>query len=290
MTVRSDLGRRALRAAIRARRQAGVAEDRPLCIFDFAEQNHDVEVWFIDVPSLEGMYQKDSPGRLLVSSHRTPGRQSMTCAHELGHHIFGHGTQVDEYVADSSLSHSLSPDERLARLFASFLLMPGPAVHRTFGEIGADVRTPKPHEVLIASHYLGTSYEALVQHMLRSLDLIDEVTGSRLLRASRKSIVTDLLGESPAQELVAAGDHWSARAVDLSVGDLCLLPAGSQVESHNLVWCRSLSLGDLYEARLPGTTRVEQPDTKWASYVRISRAQFVGRNVYRHMEDPDECR
>ncbi|MFN3166412.1 MAG: ImmA/IrrE family metallo-endopeptidase [Phycisphaeraceae bacterium] len=289
MTVRSNLGRQALRAAIRARRQAGVPEDRPLCVFNFAEEHHDVEVWFVDAPSLEGMYQKDSPGRIFVSSHRTPGRQAMTCAHELGHHIFGHGTQVDEYVENSSLSHNLSPDERLVRLFASFLLMPEPAIQRTFTELGASLNSPEPHEVLIASHYLGTSYEALVRHMHLSLDLIDESTGSRLLKTTRKAIVTNLVGKFPESELVVAGYHWESRAIDLSVGDCCLLPKGTDVEGGKITQRQQLPIGDLYTAQHPGTTRVEHTDSGWAAYVRISRARFSGRNIYRYMEDPDEC-
>ncbi len=290
MSVRNKLGRRALRAAIRARLQAGVADDLPLCIFDFAERHHGVEVWFVDIPSLEGMYQKGSPGRLLISSHRTPGRQAMTCAHELGHHVFGHGTQVDEYVEDARLSHNLAPEELVVRLFASFLLMPAPAVHRIFKLLGSDVGALDAGEVLAASHYLGASYEGLIQHMRWSLNLIDEVAASRLLKASRKSIVTNILGEVPPAELVIAGTHWTGRAIDLSVGDLCLLPAGLQVGDDAIELSRSLPDGDLYVARRQGTTRVEHPGLGWASYVRVSQSRFSGRNVYRHMEAPDECR
>lgn len=290
MSDRSELGRRALRAALRARRLANVDDDLPLCIFDFAERHHDAEVWFVDIPSLEGMYQKGCPGKLLISSHRSLGRQAMTCAHELGHHIFGHGTQVDEYMGDTSLSHNLSPDERLVRLFASFLLMPAPAVRRIFTSIGGNVSSPEAREVLMASQYLGTSYEALTQHMHLSLNLFNETVLSRLLKSSRKSILSSYLGTTPPGELVIAGSHWTGRAIDLSVGDLCLLPSGTKIESDKIDLVRTLPEGDIYIARQQGTTRVEHSGLGWAAYIRISRTQFSGRNIYRHMEDPDECR
>jgi hypothetical protein len=214
----------------------------------------------------------------------------MTCAHELGHHIFGHGTHVDEYIEDTGLSHNLSPEELVVQLFASFLLMPAPAVQRIFKLLGSNVGSPEAREVLVASNYLGASYEALIQHMRWSLNLIDEVTASRLLKASRRSIVTSILGEVPPAELVIAGTHWTGRAIDLSVGDLCLLPAGLQVDDDAIDLSRSLPDGDIYVARRQGTTRVEHPGLGWASYVRVSKSRFSGRNVYRHMEDPDECR
>ena len=103
---RRALSRKALRAAIRQRRDAGIGPDQPLSIIDFADRPGELEVWFVNEPRLEGLYEHGNPSRILISSHRTPGRQALTCAHEFGHHAFGHGTRWDLYVECKSDSSS----------------------------------------------------------------------------------------------------------------------------------------------------------------------------------------
>ena len=56
---RAELARQALRAAIRLRIQFDVPPTAALCAFDAAE-NLNVELRFVDVPSMEGMYVKNS--------------------------------------------------------------------------------------------------------------------------------------------------------------------------------------------------------------------------------------
>jgi Zn-dependent peptidase ImmA (M78 family) len=67
-----------------------------------------VEVRFSALPSAEGIY---SPGKpvIVVSSLRPAGRQAYTGAHELGHHIYGHGEQFDELVEDRGKSRRWDP-------------------------------------------------------------------------------------------------------------------------------------------------------------------------------------
>lgn len=289
MNQQTDIARRALRASMRARRKAKVPEDAPLSVYDFAEQNYEVQVWFVDAPSLEGMYQKDLPGRIIVSSHRPAGRQAMTCAHELGHHIFGHGTQVDEYIEDPSLSHHLSPDEKLARHFASFLLMPAPAVEKALQQFGCSLGSLEPVALYMASQYLGVSYEGLIQHMRWSLKMIQGDEADRLLKSSPKSIKSLILEEAFPGELIVAGSNWIRRAIDLSITDAVVLPNDCSVDVSFLSCVGSCQHGNVYHATRQGVTRVEHAESGWASFIRISKKQYSGRNIYRHMEDPDEC-
>jgi len=65
-----------------------------ICVYDVA-QSLGIEVRFVGIPSLEGMYWKKSPATILLGAERPAGRQSFTCAHELGHHIFNHGNKID---------------------------------------------------------------------------------------------------------------------------------------------------------------------------------------------------
>ena len=95
---RRRLALRASVAALRVRQKGQIAADDPCSVFDLADKLG-VEVRFAALPSAEGVY---SPGKpvIVVSSLRPPGRQSFTCAHELGHHTYGHGEQFDEIVED----------------------------------------------------------------------------------------------------------------------------------------------------------------------------------------------
>jgi Zn-dependent peptidase ImmA (M78 family) len=89
------LNRRALiidaaQAASDARDRVGFDLIAPIDVYDLAERLG-VRVLFLDV-SMEGFYQKGPPSRILLSAQRPLARRAFTCAHEIGHHWFGHGS------------------------------------------------------------------------------------------------------------------------------------------------------------------------------------------------------
>ena len=87
------LARRALRGALETRRRVRASTLDPVCVYDLAEQLG-IEVKFFAGNSFGGMYVKTSQ-TILVPSLRPPGRRAFTCAHEIGHWFFGHGTRID---------------------------------------------------------------------------------------------------------------------------------------------------------------------------------------------------
>jgi hypothetical protein len=66
--------------AIKMRQSLGIGILAPICPYDLAEQLG-VEVRFVDITSMEGMYFKTSNPHILLSSHRPPGRQAFNCSH-----------------------------------------------------------------------------------------------------------------------------------------------------------------------------------------------------------------
>jgi hypothetical protein len=97
------LSREAARAALRLRTAHGIGHRAPLSVFDFATDTLKIEVRFLDAAGLEGMYVR-TPGPLIVlGADRPVGRQAMTCAHEIGHHVFGHGTTLDRLIEGTEL-------------------------------------------------------------------------------------------------------------------------------------------------------------------------------------------
>lgn len=125
---RRRLALRVMRTALRLRQQDGIVADQPCCVYDLAEK-HGVEVRFAELPSAEGIY---SPGKpvIIISALRPAGRQAFTCAHELGHHLQGHGERFDELVEERGKRRRYDPKEFEADCFASALLLPKTAVMR----------------------------------------------------------------------------------------------------------------------------------------------------------------
>src|SRR6266567_4234154 len=97
MEQRRSLVMDAADAALRMRQSAGLGIWTPMCIYDVAEELG-LEVRFVDISSMEGMYCKTATPLILVSSLRPSGRQAFTCAHELGHHIYKHGCAVSALI------------------------------------------------------------------------------------------------------------------------------------------------------------------------------------------------
>lgn len=71
MNDRRSIARRAMSAALRTRLASGYGLEEPICVYDLAEKLG-IEVRFLDLPSMEGMYAPGSPPSIIVSS-RCPG-------------------------------------------------------------------------------------------------------------------------------------------------------------------------------------------------------------------------
>ena len=280
------LSRQGQRAAAALRHQQGVPRDVPLCAFDLAE-NVGVEVWFRPETSLEGMYSKEQ-GVILVSAFRPRGRQAFTCAHELAHHLFGHGSTVDPYLPEGNCPVAASSQEKLANAFAASLLMPISGVRRAFADRNWGIDRCTPCQVLIVAGCLGVGYQTLIEQMRWAHHLISREQYRDLLSTSPQRLRQELLPNQHTQDLVFVDRAWVGHAVDLSVGDVCLLPKGVRHEGKSLARLGDEQFGWSFTAFCAGITRVELPDEQWAAFVRVSRKNFVGRSIFRHLEDPDD--
>ncbi len=115
---------------------------QPVNVFDVCEELG-VRVRFLDV-SMEGMYFSQAGGKnpaIIISSQRPLPRRVYTCAHELGHHLFGHGTKVDPLEEGLPDGGTYNEEERLVDTFAGLLLMPIAGVQAEFKRRGWEVKT-----------------------------------------------------------------------------------------------------------------------------------------------------
>lgn len=278
------LARLALRGALEIRRRRQVPKDAPICIFDLAERL-ELEVRFCAGNSFEGMYAKGS-NVILVPSLRPPGRQAFTAAHEMGHWHFGHGSRIDE-LPEFAPEDKNDPEEWLANLFAAYVLMPSWAVESAFARRGLDPATCASTKLYLIACELGVGYDTLVQHLRWSLQLITPSRAAELAKATPKAIREVLLGDISTKHLVLTDTAWVSGNVDLQVGHLALLPAGAVIEGSEATVLADLPAGRLVQGCQAGIARTFLEGRSWAKFIRVSRADFQGRNLYRHMKDPD---
>ena len=110
-----------MQASIAARTRAGADLKSPICVYALCEA-HGVTVRFNDI-SMEGMYDRSPKPRIHLSALRPLARRAFTCAHELGHHVFGHGSTIDELRDDHAKNAERPPAEIIADAFGAFVLM-----------------------------------------------------------------------------------------------------------------------------------------------------------------------
>ncbi len=278
------LARLALRGALEIRRRGQIPKDAPLCVFDLAERIG-LEVRFYAAASFEGMYAKGS-STILVPSLRPPGRQAFSGGHEMGHWYFGHGSRIDE-LPEFAPDDRNDPEEWVANLFAAYLLMPSWAVLASFQRRGVDPTTCAPADLYAVACELGVGYETLVQHLRWSLKLITSARADELSRATPKAIREQIIGKVTTKHFVLVDAAWNPGNIDLQVGHTALLPAGTVVEGTTIKVVGDLPAGRLLQGQKPGIARVFIEGSPWAKFVRVSRAEFEGRSLYRHLEDPD---
>jgi len=282
---RSRLALRASTCALRIRKKAHIAPHEPCNPFDLAD-GLGVEVRFAKLPSAEGVYSPEKPV-IIVSSLRPAGRQAFTCAHELGHYVYGHGDQFDELVKEREKNRRFVPREFEADCFATALLMPRTAVLKGLGARGWNPRTLSPEQAYTLASWLGVGYGTLVSNMYWGMRLLSAGQAAALEKTKRPQIRKSILGQECKENLVVVDEAWLGRAIDVQVDDLILLPPGSVLEGGVAALVRGYASGCLVRAVKRGIGRAFSSGGAWAQFVRVSEKEFVGLARFRHLEEVD---
>lgn len=279
--------REAARSALQLRRSLSVPRESPVNIFDLASAVG-VEVHFMDLPSLEGMFYRGPDPKIILPSlkHRSRGRVSYSCAHELGHFRLGHGTRVDEYVAEMETNLPRTDQEIAADTFAATLLMPRPAVLSRFECRGWQVSSATPVQIFHVAVELDVGYTTLIKHLRYGLELIDDSWMKDRAKTKPKALRESITGQADARRVIVADRHWPMTPLDFEVGDYLawssttnvLLPSHFRQCAKNGEWM-------LAQAQRPGQAKVELGSDSFP--IRIARFGFCGMLRYRHDEDPE---
>lgn len=287
MTNNKQLATVAIAEALRLRRRLGIPIVESVSAPDAAERLG-IEVRLIDLPSMEGMYVAGSAPKIMLSSLRPQGRRSFTCAHEIGHHLFKHGEQFDELTDEKSTLRKHDPKEFSADCFAAYFLMPKTTIESGMKRRGFTYESLEPTQVYALASWLGVGYSTLVNHMQYGIRTISRNKALYLSQVSPKDIRQQLLGYAVSSSLHVADEHWNGRAIDCEVGDYIILPQGTLVERSQLIILAGENKVTIIQTQSPGVARVTNEALGWASFIRISPREYVGRSCYRFEEEVNE--
>ena len=272
-------------AALRMRRSAGLRLDEAICVYDLAE-HLGIEVRFAEIPSLEGMYCPELGPTIILSSLRPSGRRAYTCAHELGHHSKGDGTQIDQ-LTDKPTRSRLDTTEFAAECFAGALLMPKMAVQRAFTIRGWNIEESTPDQIYIIANYFGVGYSTLVHHMRSGLRLLHERHAAMLFKITNAQARAQAFSWQSPEPVCIVDYHWKGRPIDVEVGDLLLVQGRPAFDGYNLTHLEDTRRGLLFRAQQPGLSKLSV-DRGWSAFVRVSRRNFIGRSTFRHLREGDD--
>jgi hypothetical protein len=279
MRSRKELALDALGKALRLRKQLGVPLTDSISAIDAAEKLG-IEVRFVALPSMEGIYVAGANPKILVSSLRPQGRRMFTCAHELGHHVYGHGDQIDEIRASNCSNPERNEREFVADCFAAYFLMPKVAIENGMTLRGMTYQTLKPLEVYALASWLGVGYQTLVTHLRFGLGTISASQANELAKTHPKKIRALVLGLMGSSQVHMVDHSWTGRAIDCEVDDYVVVPEDSVLEASRL---KKLARSIL-QAVSPGIDRIADDQKNWSAFVRVSPREFVGRSCFRFEE------
>ena len=285
MMDRRAIARQAIAEALRMRLRAGYGLGDAICVYDLA-QHLGVEVRFLDIPSMEGMYYSAPEPHIILSSLRPPRRRAFTCAHELGHHSRGDGTHLDKLVEQWERPQ-FDPNEFAANCFAGALLMPKMAVERAFALRKWRISECTPDQIYVVSNYFGVGYITLIRHLRSALLLLSGPRAEQLSKITPRRAQVLSLGWETSDTVWIVDRHWTGRPIDVEVDDFIFVYGQPRVEGRCTEHVADRDGGRLLRARQPGLGRLAD-SSGWSAYIRVSRRAFVGRNLFRHQEDADD--
>ncbi|HLY61002.1 MAG TPA: ImmA/IrrE family metallo-endopeptidase [Terriglobia bacterium] len=279
-----NAARRAVKAACSLRVRNGYALDRPCDVYELIAKQ-DVTLQFIEVPSLEGMYLAEPEvTRICVCALRPSGRQRLTAAHELGHRVLGHGTQLDAALELRDSITESSEEESSADLFAHYLLMPPSAVQSGFRSRGYDPTKPTAEQVYIVSGWLGVGFTTLLHHMRLSLGIIGFPQHKQLKGTELKNLRANIIGIETTNDVWILDEHWNGRDLHMQLGDYVTGVTGEGTEGF--LKATSAAGQAVFSADRVGMCTAKL-NTSGGVKLKTSRRDYRGFYEFRYLEECD---
>jgi Zn-dependent peptidase ImmA (M78 family) len=278
---RTELATEAMQAAIDLRFKLGAGLENPVCAYS-ASERLGVPARFVDI-SMEGIYSRKPVPRIVLSAQRPIVRRHFNCAHELGHHVFGHSSTIDHLHRTLAEYDDVSPEEFLVDAFAGHFLMPVLGVRQAFSRRGVKPHLATPSQILAVSSEFGVGYDALITQLAFALKDVDHIRRHYLAKA-RPALRISLVGGLKGAGIALLDEDFVASTLDIEEDYLVVAPGGAQCSND----CARLVSGDsrsIFKICRPGIVEIFLPGTSWTVSVRVARERFVGLARYRYLED-----
>lgn len=270
----------ALRVALELREHHNIPDYEPLCPFD-ACSAAGISVRFVDL-NMDGIYFKGTPPRILLSAHRPLVRRVFTCAHELGHHLLGHGSRLDQLHDRATTPAWEDPEEFAADTIAAHLLMPTIGIRRALNIRKWALETMTPAQLYTLACDFGVGYETLITHLSVGIREISLARATELQRATPQSLRRQLLKTDCSSPLIICSPHRAAPWLDLEVDTFVLVPSTAIVTTPLLTSVETLARGQLFRAKSAGIAEINLDGR--LIHLRVMSEKFVGLARYRHLE------
>ncbi|UBZ08615.1 ImmA/IrrE family metallo-endopeptidase [Salegentibacter mishustinae] len=274
-----------IKKADTVRADLGLNIFQPINVYDICLK-FEIDVRFRRI-NMEGMYiSSDNPENsyIILSSLRPFSRRIFTCAHELGHHLYGHGSQIDLIYQDNNESDAYNQEERLVDTFASALLMPIAGIQLEFQKRKWDLKTATPVQFFTISSVFGVGYQTLISNC-RLNKLISYQKSKELLKYSPSHFLRKITVNEHKGHLKIIDSKYKESIVDTEVSGFLYLPKGIELEGNHLKVVSETKNGLCYEAIKPGVLRASNPNDGQTYFIRIQNFEYEGLSEYRHLEN-----
>ena len=282
-STKISLATEGLTTSAKLRKKYGYDAFSPVSIFDFCDKAG-VPVRFVDI-EMEGMYVNVGEGlkpTIIISAFRPFHRKVYTCAHEFGHHHFGHGMTVEKMT---TTTEGYNEDEFLVDAFASYLLMPPMGLRGAFNKRKVEFSKVTPLDCLKVACYFGVGYSTLI-NQLNFNSYITDAQATTLLKNQPKSLKQHILGDKFSNTLFVVDENFSTMPIDVETNSLLLLPEDVEFDDESYMKAvKHLAGGTVYEVIKPGISRLHSEERKWGAFLRIQKFKYVGLTKFRHLQD-----
>lgn len=251
--------------------ELGTDFDRPIDIFEVAQR---LQIWLTTKPlgGLYGFYLKegDAAGIVLNGAH-PEYLQRYTCAHELGHHVLGHTSHLDEEEHIESGGSDGVWEELAAQAFAGAFLMPLQSLNRVQRRLGVPRdRGVTAAEVYLISRDLDVSFSAAAWQLVAQ-NRLDPSTARAYVRRGAAAAKSDIRpGPAPTRDsragLAVLGPSQSGVALLCRDGDEVRVRLPENASTGH-VW------------RLIGARSVDVPALEWDGGDLLVQVAGAGEGV-----------
>lgn len=259
---------------------------QPINIYDVCNKL-EIDVRFVRI-NMEGMYiSSDNPAKsnIVLSALRPFSRKVFTCAHELGHHLFRHGSKIDMINQQNSQESTYDVNERLVDIFASALLMPIAGVQLEFKKRGWDPGSASPIQYFTISSVFGVGYRTLISNCTIN-NLISTQKSKELSKYSPSHFLKKIVNQDKrVGHLKIIDNKYKETTVDTEVTGYLYLPKDVDLEGSNLEPIAETTDGVCYKVLKPGVLRANNSKEDQTYFIRIQNFEYEGISEYRHLEN-----